>query len=244
SVEAEAHGLRVLIEKRVDGILIAPASQVAYDHLALALSRGHAIVQVDRYVPDLDTDRIVVDNYDASYRAVQRVIEAGHQKIAAPRHDSGPVTGNVQVLSTMDDRHRGYRDALADAGLPVLERYTPGTGAREDVSAVMTELLRSSERPTAVFGLDDSYMLGILDAVYAAGLNLAKDLSLFGFDDTDWSTVVRPPLSVIAQPAYQLGAQAAARLLGRIQQPDAPRQTYVLPTTWIERGSIGPPANQ
>lgn len=99
-------------------------------------------------------------------------------------------------------------------------------------------MLNSADRPTAVFGLDDSFTLGIIDAVYGCDLVVPDQVSIFGFDDTEWTTVVRPPLSVIAQPAYDLGTCAAQALLHRIHAPDAPRQTHVLPTTWIERGSI------
>jgi len=242
SVEAEAHGLRVLIEKRVDGMVIAPASQIDYAHLASALNRGQVIVQVDRFIPELDTDRIVVDNYQASYRAVRRLIEAGHHLIAAPRYDDDLGKGRVRPISTMEERHQGYRNAMADAGLSIPEHYTPNSHDREPVRVNMTKLLRSSDRPTAVFGLDNSFTLGIIDAINAAELHLGRDLSVLGFDDTEWSTVIRPPLSVIAQPAYELGERAAMALVDRLRHPDAPRQTTVLSTTWIERGSIGPPA--
>jgi LacI family transcriptional regulator len=127
---------------------------------------------------------------------------------------------------------------MAEAGLAVPAAYTPGAHGRAEVRTVTTEMLSRPDRPTAVFGLDDSFTLGIIDAVYACDLEVPEQVSIFGFDDTEWTTVVRPPLSVIAQPAYDLGACAAQALLRRIQAPDDPRRTHVLPTTWIERGSI------
>jgi len=238
TVDSEVHGLKLLTEKRVDGILVAPASQVEYDHLAAALGRGQSLVQVDRFVPGLAIDRVVVDNHEASYCAVKRVIEAGHTKIAAPafrtRGEAHPENG----LSTMSARHQGYRDAMADAGLEVPSHFMPSVNGRDEVRDVLIELLRLPDRPTAVFGLDDSFNLGLIDAVYETHLNLAEEISLFGFDDTEWTTLVRPALSVIAQPAYEMGATAASLLLDRIKAPDAPAQTRVLPTTWVERGSI------
>lgn len=238
TVANEVHGLKLLTEKRVDGILVAPASQEAEEHLAAALERGQALVQVDRFIPGLDTDRVVVDNYESSYRAVQRVIAAGHSRIAAPLLRTQGADGRGNVMSTMSERHQGYRDAMNEAGLAVPGFLTPSANGRAEVRNVVTELLARQDRPTAVFALDDHFMLGIIDAAYASGLDLPRDVSIFGFDDTDWTTVVRPPLSVIAQPAYELGARAAEVLLRRIQAPGEPRSTHVLQTTWIERESI------
>ncbi|MGC3952813.1 MAG: LacI family DNA-binding transcriptional regulator [Propionicimonas sp.] len=238
SIDAEIHGLKVLMEKRVDGILLAPASIDSYDHLAAALNQGHAIVQLDRFVPELDADAVVVDNYDATYRAVQHVIEAGHTRIAAPVFRTTSDQGQANLISTMEERHRAYRDALAAAGLAAGPGYCPSVRGRQEVATAVRELLADPDRPTALFGLDDSFTMGIVDAAYASGLAIPQQVSIFGFDDTEWTTVVRPPLSVIAQPAYELGSCAAQLLLRRMRTPDAPRQTRVLPTTWIERDSV------
>lgn len=238
TVETEIQGLKLLTEKRVDGILVAPASEEVGEHLAAAIERGQALVQVDRFVPGVDTDVVVVDNYESGHRAVRRVIDAGHRKIAAPILRTKGSDGQANLISTMLERHQGYRDAMAEAGLAVPEAYQPSASGRAEVRAVMTEMLSGPDRPTAVFGLDDSFTLGIIDAVYACDLKIPEQVSIFGFDDTEWTTVVRPPLSVIAQPAYDLGAAAAQALLRRIQAPDGPRSTQVLPTTWIERASI------
>ncbi|MDR1237479.1 MAG: LacI family transcriptional regulator [Propionibacteriaceae bacterium] len=241
SVQTEAHGLQVLIENRVDGMLIAPASQHRFEHFAVALERGHAIVQVDRYIPALDTDVVVVDNYQASYQAVKRVIEAGHTRIATPRHTGFNAVGEPNLLSTMEERFQGYADALADAGLELPAEYRLCTGtSRESVRKAAITLLRSANRPTAIFGLDDAFTLAIIDAIYAEELEIPKDISFFAFDDTDWTTVVRPPLSVISQPAYDLGMRAAGALVSRIAEPAAPTSVFTLPTTWVNRSSISP----
>lgn len=238
TVDSEIHGLKVLTEKRVDGILVAPASEEASEHLASAVDHGQALVQVDRFVPGLDTDVVVVNNYESGYQAVKRVIAIGHTRIAAPLQRTRGHDGHANLISSMLERHQGYRDAMAEAGLTVPSAYTPPAHGRSEVRTAVAGMLNSADRPTAVFGLDDSFTLGIIDAVHGCDLVVPDQVSIFGFDDTEWTTVVRPPLSVIAQPAYDLGTCAAQALLHRIHAPDAPRQTHVLPTTWIERGSI------
>jgi LacI family transcriptional regulator len=239
SVQTEAHGLQVLIENRVDGMLIAPAAQHRYEHFALALERGHAMVQVDRYIPGLDTDVVVVDNYQASYQAVKRVIAAGHTRIATPRHAGVNSVGEPNLISTMEERFQGYADAMTDAGLELPMEYCRGT-SRESVRQAAHTLLRAADRPTAIFGLDDTFTLAIIDAIYAEELEIPKDISFFAFDDTDWTTVIRPPLSVISQPAYDLGMRAAGTLVQRIAEPTAPTSVFTLPTTWVNRSSISP----
>lgn len=238
NIDAEIHGLKVLIENRVDGILVAPASTSCYDHLATALEQGQSIVQLDRLVPGLAADAVVVDNYDSAYRAVQRVTAAGHTRIAAPVFRTTTEDGHANQISTMAERHQAYRDAMAAAGLATPDAYSPSVRGRAGVASAVRDLLRRSDRPTALFGLDDSFTMGIVDAAYDADLQIPEEVSIFGFDDTEWTTVVRPPLSVIAQPAYDLGECSARMLLRRMQQPDAPRQTEILPTTWIERASV------
>jgi LacI family transcriptional regulator len=172
---------------------------------------------------------------------VSGVIAAGHRKIAAPALGGPDAEGENRRITTMEERLRGYLDALRDAGLEAPERYRPPARERAGVRAAMLELLRAPDRPTAVFGLDDSFMLGIVDAVYQENLAWPDDISLFGFDDTEWTTVLRPPLSVIAQPAGELGACAAETLIARIAEPDRPRQFVTLATTWTPRASIGAP---
>lgn len=240
TVTREVKGLRLLTEKRMDGILVAPASQDDYEHLARAVADGQAIVQVDRYVPGFAADRVVVDNYQASYDAVARVIAAGHVLIAAPTLVTAGPERKADLITTIGERYQGYRDAMRDAGLDVPPRLTPSGRGRDEVRNVMLELLSDEARPSAVFALDNSFMIGTIDAVHSLGLEVPREISVFGFDDTEWTTVVQPPLSVISQPAYDLGVEAARVLVRRIHEPSQPVQVQVLPTAWVERGSVGP----
>ncbi|MDR1710962.1 MAG: LacI family transcriptional regulator [Propionibacteriaceae bacterium] len=236
----EERGLRVLMENRVDGILLTPASLDKHEHLQAAVDRGQAVVQVDRYIPELETDVVVVDNYDAARRAVSRAIAAGHTRIATPEHGGADSKQEFCRITTMEDRFRGYLDAMANAGIEVPDRYRPKARHREGVRDAVLDLLRGPDRPTALFGLDDSFMLGIVDAANAENLAWPADIAIFGFDDTDWTTVLRPPLSVIAQPAYELGLCAAEALAARIADPSRPPAMTTLATSWTERSSLAP----
>lgn len=188
-VSAEVAALRVLLEKRVDGIMVAPASMQRYEHLVHAHHDGTPLVLLDRRLPELFTDLIEVDNHDASYRATMRLIRNGHTVIAAPHgallaHRESTDAVN-DMMSTTIDRLAGFRAAMQDSGLEVTEHHTPLVeGSREAIAAGTAELLRHPDRPTAIFAIDDLFMLGILDAVHAVRLRIPDEVSVIGFDDT------------------------------------------------------------
>jgi LacI family transcriptional regulator len=138
-------------------------------------------------------------------------------------------------------REAGWATALREAGLQVTDdlicaaRYE-----RADACRATSEALRLRHRPTALVTTDETMTLGALDALKDADLVTPGDISLVAFDDLPWTSIVVPPLTVIAQPVYELGAAATRRLLGRIAGSEDPPRTVILPTTLIARGSTGP----
>jgi LacI family transcriptional regulator len=100
--------------------------------------------------------------------------------------------------------------------------------------------LAADDPPTALFTVDETMTLGTVEAITAAGLHIPDQISLVTFDDLQWSTLVRPPLTVVAQPVYELGTTATSLLLRRLAGDDRPPQTVVLDTSFVLRGSTGP----
>jgi DNA-binding LacI/PurR family transcriptional regulator len=94
--------------------------------------------------------------------------------------------------------------------------------------------------PTAIVTTDETMTLGVLAAVRELDLDIPADVSLVSFDDLPWTTIVQPPLTVVAQPLQEIGATAARQLLQRIEKTDEPRHTIVLRTRLELRGSTGP----
>ncbi len=99
------------------------------------------------------------------------------------------------------------------------------------------------DRPTALVTTDETMTLGAIDAILDAGLEIPGDISLVAFDDLPWTTLIRPPLTVVAQPVHELGVTATQRLLGRLAGFDGPPETVVLRTAFVVRGSTGPAPN-
>jgi LacI family transcriptional regulator len=228
----ERAAIRTLFEKRVDGLIIAPASRDASPHLDELPIRGVPVVLIDRSLPDLDVDAVVVDNERAAERAVEHLVGLGHRRIA--------LITSQGLIHTNQMRLAGYLRGLANAGLPVDEglirmpQYTREAAKLETVAAIAL-----ADRPTAIFTTDNIMTLAAFEAVQTAGLQIPADVSLVGFDDLEWTMIVRPPLTVVAQPVYELGAQAADRLLARIGGDETPPQIYTLETSFIIRGSTG-----
>jgi LacI family transcriptional regulator len=188
-----------------------------------------------------------VDGTAAARTAVGHLVAAGHQRIGVVTGDgvvtaAGAVEPESASISTTTDRLLGYEQALAEGGLAVDPDLVRGgdfhvASARERAA----DLLAPRTRPTAVFATDSLLALGVLLALRDLGLRSPDDVSVVTFDDPPWASVVRPRLSVMAQPAYDLGAAGARRLLARLDGDHGRARTVTLPATWHPRDSVGPP---
>jgi LacI family transcriptional regulator len=243
----ERAAVRLLLERRVDGLLVAPASTQDGNHLREAREAGSPVVLVDRKVNRSGLDTVLVDGVAAARAAVGQLVAAGHERIGVVTGDAisegaDPFDARSATISTTTDRLRGYQAALEQGGLDVDPALIAGgdfhvPSARERA----TDLLTPRDRPTAVFATDSVLALGVLLALRDLGLSCPEDVSVVTFDDPPWASVVRPRLSVMAQPAYDLGATAAHRLLARLRGVEGRARTVTLPATWRPRDSVARP---
>jgi LacI family transcriptional regulator len=245
----ERSAVRVLLERRVDGLLVAPASTHDGRHLREARDAGSPVVLVDRRVRRSGLDSVTVDGVEAARSAVRHLVASGHERIGVltgdgVRDGAAPEALHPEraSISTTTDRLLGYQQALEEAGLAVDPALVRGghyqvSAARERAVA----LLRPRTRPTAVFATDSVLALGVLLAMRDLQLRCPEDVSLVTFDDPPWASVVQPRLSVMAQPAYDLGATAARRLLARLRGEEGRARTLTLRATWQPRDSVAPP---
>ncbi|MGI5350259.1 LacI family DNA-binding transcriptional regulator [Streptomyces sp. CA-250714] len=145
-------------------------------------------------------------------------------------------------VSTGVERVNGFRAALLAAGIEDPDTYVRLGVHGQDPAALAAELLSLPQPPTALFTTDSLIALGALSAIQEAGLRVPEDISLITFDDADWTSVIRPRLSVVAQPVQELGARAVRALIARIEgHAQAGPERVVLDTTFISRDSIAPP---
>ncbi|MEV8308798.1 LacI family DNA-binding transcriptional regulator [Streptomyces flavidovirens] len=253
NLDEEVAATNVLIDKRVDGVIIASAAvgrgEVA--HIRTALDRGIPVVLVDRAIGALDLDAVVINNRDAAREAVEVLIAAGHRRIGfvwgppvtkVPRTRRELLAAASRNLWTDGERLRGYLDALDDAHIPFdPELVMVGPKTEERATEEVVRMLTLPRRITALFCTETDAVTGALRAVRQEKLSYPRDLSLIGFDDSAWAAVMDPPLTMIEQPVHQLGAKAAEVLLDPLEGAEPRREMHTLHTRLILRSSVAPP---
>jgi LacI family transcriptional regulator len=246
NVDAERAAVRLLVEHRAAGMIVAPAARTGGSHLAEAQTVGIPVVLMDRRVRGLDTDRVAADNRGGAKLAMEQLIRAGHRRIAFVSSAAGPHGAPPgqhppvdDLVTSGGDRVQAYLDALSEAAVKDPGYYLRLCPFGEDAAyTATTELLALPKPPTAVFASDSVIALGVLRAVHDAGASVPEDVSVVAGDAPAWSPVTTPGLSSVDQPVYDLGHTAMNLLLDRLNEPDAPWRDVVLPTTFLSRGSI------
>ncbi|MGC8779347.1 MAG: LacI family DNA-binding transcriptional regulator [Anaerolineae bacterium] len=229
----QAEYLNVLVRKRVDGVLLVPARST--DEPIHFLNKHQApVVVLDRRVPSCIVDSVRGDSEGGAYALMRLLLDLGHRRIALL---NGPT-----AVSTAVDRLAGYRRALAEAGLPCDERLIfPGRFTLEAGRRMAQEALALSPRPTALFAANNFIAIGAYRALRDAGLTVPDDISLVAFDDLPSALILEPFLTVVSQPAYEMGRRATELLLDRLaNSASADCQEIVLPVEIVVRRSSGP----
>jgi LacI family transcriptional regulator len=237
--EREAESLRGMLGARVDGLVITPTAGNA-DILELLQRQRIEIVQVDRTIPGVVSDTVLIDNFGGAYAATRHLLDLGHRQIG--------VVAGPEVLTTGRERLAGFRAAMHDAGVAVSEDHVKVSDfRREDSYAAATELLDATPRPTAIFAQNNALVEGVLGILRTRGLVVPDDVAVICFDDTPWAELASPALTVVRQPAHTIGVTAAELLVRRMRERDGdPTPTnIVIAPTLIVRGSCGdfPDAN-
>jgi LacI family transcriptional regulator len=212
--EVEADYLSLFAEQRVRGLLVVP-TDADLPHFARFRRNGIPYVLVDRVASSTDTCSTSVDDVAGGELAIRHLIRAGHTSIA---YINGPA-----ALAQCRDRLTGARAAIeaaapSPATLSVLEVEQMTVASGRDAGA---RLLGLSSRPTAVFCVNDLVALGVLQAMFAAGIKVPDEIAIVGYDDIEFAAAAAVPLTSVRQPAYRMG-QAAAELLIAESQASAP----------------------
>ena len=226
--------LQTLVQRQVDGVLLVPVGNSPAP-FRLLRSKKIPVVLLDRRVSVRQLDEVRCDSEAGAYAVVRHLLGLGHRRIAV-------LTGRRDV-STSTDRVAGYERALAWAGVPLdrdlirYDSFSLAGGFR-----MINEILAVEPRPTAVFATNNFIAFGAIRAIREAHLTVPDDISLATFDDLPAEWHDDPFLTVLAQPAYDLGRQAAELLFERLESgARGKRRVIVLPGALIPRRSSGPP---
>jgi LacI family transcriptional regulator len=224
--------LDVLLEKRVDGLILAPAGGNAA-YIRSLLGNGFPLVFVDRGLPALAADAVLLENSGAAHDMTAHLLRLGHRRIVA-------FQARLRANS-IDERVAGWREALAEAGLAATADMVVTSESDIDCAcAAALSMLQSGSRPDAVFCTNNFMTLGMLRALHRSGLRCPEDMAVAGFDDFPWADDFSPRLTVVAQPAYAMGEEAVRLLLMRLQHgQELPPARTLLQGRLIVRESCG-----
>jgi LacI family transcriptional regulator len=225
--------IQVLLEKRIDGLIISTAFRDGV-HPLLPKLKTIPLVSIVRKTEGLVGDTVAGDNVGGSYKAVQHLIESGHRRI-------GMISGPAGFSSGFE-RLEGYRKALDEYGIPVdpnLVKY--GDFKRESGFQLTREMLQGRDPPSAIFVANNQMALGALRALNELKIRIPEDLSLICFDNIEWYSFLNPPITTVEHSPYVMGSTAGEMLLQRIAGKRKRPKTVIIQSNLSIRGSTGPP---
>lgn len=234
SQQNEEKALDMLHQRRADGAILL-ASSLGCEWL-LPYAQQFPLVQCSEFDPDVPITHVSIDNYAAACEVVDYLVGLGHQRIAHISSENSYYSTRLRL--------QGYTDSMRRHGLALRDEYV-ACGARDysfqSGKAAAKHLLSLPVRPTALFCISDTLALGAVMAAQEMGLAVPGDVAVTGFDDVDENQMVRPYLTTVAQPCYDLGSKAALLLNSLIQKEAQDALAHVLPHKLVVRESAAPP---
>ncbi len=216
----EREYLEVLADKQVDGLII---NTTGYNNdLIKNLNLHLPVVLIDRKVPEINTDTVTSDSRKGVQLMIDHLIKLGRSEIAfftMPYHEVSPRT----------ERVLGYRQALASHGIACKPHLLVETVLDEAAVIRAVEMvLASPEPPAAIFGANNLMTMAVVKALKKLNISIPRDIAVVGFDDWDWAELIDPPVTVVSQPTYAMGQEAATLLIKRLKSKRNSRKPAVI----------------
>lgn len=232
SYEREVIDSQALINGRVDGLLACISRETTqFDHFAAFSESNIPLVFFDCICDEIESAKVVIDDFDAGYKATAHLIEQGCKRIA---YIGGPIN-----LGINQDRLAGYEKALAEAGLTTESSWMIHclSGNYEEGRQASEALIRQ-KTIDGLFAATDMLAIGAMKNMKAVGLRIPEDVAVVGFSNWTISSLYEPSLSTISQPGYEMGLKAAEILIRQVEDPEfTTSETFVLHTELIIRES-------
>ncbi|WP_431038900.1 LacI family DNA-binding transcriptional regulator [Streptomyces sp. P6-2-1] len=223
--ERERELALALCARRVDGLVVIPAGD-DHRYLQPEIAAGMAAVFVDRPAGGIEADVVLSDSFGGARDGVRHLLAHGHRRVG--------FIGDMPRIHTAAERLRGYRAALAEAGItPDPEWVSLGVTDPGRVRDAAHAMLAGPEPVTAVFAGNNRVTVTVVRVL----AEHVRPVALVGFDDFELADLLDPGVTVVAQDAAQLGRTAAQRLFGRLDGAAHEAERFILPTRLIPRGS-------
>lgn len=229
SPERELSIIENLSVSGLDGLLVSVSSH-SCTHFQELKDNGLPLVFFDRVASDVTTSKVMQDDYNGAFEAVEHLISNGYRRIA---HIAGP-----KGLSFTEKRLKGYIAALEKHDIPVREEWIICSGFTQACGETDTyELLKLEPRPDAIFAVNDRKAIGAMIALKWEKIIIGKEIGVIGFTNDPISTIISPTLSTIAEPAFEIGKISCELLLKHIKKSHFSPQEITLPGHLIIRES-------
>jgi LacI family transcriptional regulator len=231
SSEREKYILHELSLGNIDGLLICVSSNSDQsEHFQKIIDEGTPIVFFDRVASDIKTSRIMQDDFNGAYKAVEHLIECGYKRIA---HIAGP-----SGLDFTEKRLEGYLSALKTHRLPARKEWIIHSGFTQDWGRKdLLQLLKCKQVPDAIFAVNDRKAVGAMLALKKKNIQIGKQMGIIGFTNDPMSEIVSPTLTTIEEPALEIGQKGCELLLKHINKKNFIFEEITLPTRLIARES-------
>jgi LacI family transcriptional regulator len=222
-----------LLEQKVEGIAIM-TSEMSPHLIRMIADRGIPMIFLDEPVSQKNLSSIVIDYNSGMHQAIDHITSLGHKRIA--------FIGGPQSLRSAALRQEIFLEALDEKGIALdQDCMTLGNHRVDGGYAAMQKLLLVHPRPTAVIASNDLSAIGAISAIYEAGLQVPRDISVVGFDDIEISSAYNPPLTTVRLSRSEIATRAFFALFSACNSRSAPKAEHLVPTELIIRRSTAPP---
>ncbi|MBS1755175.1 MAG: LacI family DNA-binding transcriptional regulator [Ferruginibacter sp.] len=236
SYEREIVNVEHLASRSVDGLLVSLSAETnQFDHYKNLHEKGFPIVFFDRITDEIETHKVVADNYQGAYNVTKHLINAGYKKIAH--------LTSAAHLSISIERLEGYKAALRDNKIPFNDKYVKncnhgGMIYNEQEDAIKS-LLNLKDKPDAIFSGGDKLTVSCLAVLNELKVKVPDEVALAGFSNSPLVELMKPGLTVVKQPAFEMGQTATELLIKLIEskRPVTEFEKIVLQTEVFERES-------
>lgn len=236
--ETEVENVKLLLSQQVDGIIASHTKETRnFEHFKLIQRRGIALTMFTRVTDYLNVPKVMVDDYEAAFHAVEHLLKKGKRRIA---HLAGPDT-----LINSKLRLQGYLDALKKHKVPIDNDLVISYDlSLEKVRIYMKHFLSLASPPDALFAMNDPTAIAAIQVIKQKGLQIPKDIAVVGFSNDLSSELMEPSLTTVAQPTFEIGRESANLLLEEIALVqkdenfmDAKKKLITLKTKFLIRNS-------
>jgi DNA-binding LacI/PurR family transcriptional regulator len=205
----EVKNVQALLSSRIEGLLVSVSKETRdFNHFKNLKKKNIPIVFYDRICEEMDTDRVVVDDFNGAYMATRHLAEIGCKRIAH--------LGTTQDLLIGRNRYNGFIKALQEYNLPVDDRLILICDTYKAARLVTKRLIYELNPPDGIFAVNDMTAIGACQTIRENRLKIPDDIAVVGFSNGIYSTMTDPPLTTVEQFGYQIGQKSARLLLDRI----------------------------